>query len=49
MPIEDKWLVENGGGHISKIVKFGYFIWKNQIKISKESLSFMAYASEILL
>lgn len=49
MPIEDKWLVENAGGHISEIIKFGHFIWYHKIKISKESLQFMAYATQTLL
>lgn len=49
MPIQDKWMIENAGGMISKKTRFGYFIWKNQIKISKESLQFMAYATEKLL
>lgn len=49
MPIHDKWMVENAEGMISEKTKFGHFVWKNQIKISKESLQFMAYATEKLL
>ena len=49
MPIQDKWMVENAGGMISEKTRFGHFIWKHQIKISKESLQFMAYATEKLL
>lgn len=49
MPIQDKWMIENAGGMISEKTRFGYFVWKNQIKISKESLQFMAYATEKLL
>ena len=49
MKIQDKWMVENAGGMISEKVTFGHFIWKHQIKISKESLQFMAYATEKLL